>query len=71
MKPLETTKKATDAVLRALELFGESEPEFAIVIFLDENNELHWLRSDVSSTMTVGCLEQIKCQVQHDWLNAE
>jgi hypothetical protein len=70
MKADVVEKRATDVLLRAMEAFGESEPKFAIVIFLNEADELHWMRSDTSSTMTVGCLEQIKCQVQADWLKA-
>jgi hypothetical protein len=67
----EKTKSASDTLMRAMERFGESEPKFAIVIFINEADELHWLRSDTSATTTVGVLESIKAQVLKDWLEDE
>jgi hypothetical protein len=69
-KPLKTSS-GTDTLMAAMETFGESEPKFAIVIFVNEKDELHWLRSDNSCTTTIGVLEAIKAQVIKDWLEDE
>lgn len=69
-KPVKTST-ATEAVMRAMEQFGESEPKFAIVIFVNEKDELHWLRSNTSCTTTLGVLEAIRAQVLKDWLDDE
>lgn len=66
-----TMTTGTETVMRAMERFGESEPKFAIVIFINEKDELHWLRSDNSCTETVGVLEAIKAQVLKEWLEDE
>jgi len=65
------SRQATDTLMRAMQDFGESEPKWAIVIYLNENDELCWMRSDMSVTMAMGALELVKTAIQRDWLGSK
>jgi hypothetical protein len=71
VKPPIIEKTGTDVLMRAMQDFSDSEPLWVMVLYMNEKQELCWMRSDSCATTTIGALDLTREAIVRDWLQPE